>query len=52
VRAAEFGPVAAFVPQQQRSPGSIQVPRLLFDAFMCRWFVNVPLLLGIDVVRM
>jgi hypothetical protein len=32
VRAAEFGPVAAFVPQQQRSPGSIQVPRLLFDA--------------------
>ena len=25
---------------------------LLLDAFMCSWFVNVPWLLGIDVVRM
>ena len=27
-------------------------PRLPGYAFMCRWFVNVPWLLGIDVVRM
>ena len=30
----------------------IAFKRLLPYAFMCRWFVDVPWLLGIDVVRM
>jgi hypothetical protein len=39
--------------EEQGPPAPGAIERTLLDhAFMCRWFVNVPWLLGIDVVRM